>query len=127
MRGKSLLIVMIALVGVALILPAGQAQARGGWGHGGWVWGPAAFAGGLLLGASIARPWYYEPAPVYVYPPPAYYAPRAVYYVPNQAYAYPDPAVSSGTTGGQWVEVPGQSINGIWVPRHKAWVPDNPR
>jgi hypothetical protein len=123
MRGKSLMIVMIALVGMALILPAGQAQA-----HGGWLWGPAAFAGGLLLGATIARPWYYyEPAPVYVYPPPAYYAPQPVYYVPNQAYAYPDPAVAPAPAKGQWVEVPGQSINGIWVPPHKAWAPDNPR
>ena len=121
MRGKSLMIVMIALVGMALILPTGQAQA-----HGGWVWGPAAFAGGLLLGASIARPWYYyQPAPVYAYPPPAYYAPRA-YYVPNQAYAYPDPAVAPPPARGQWVEVPGQSINGVWVPSHKAWAPDNP-
>ena len=124
MRGKSLMIVMIALVGLALILPAGQAQA-----HGGWVWGPAAFAGGLLLGATIARPWYYyEPAPVYVYPPPAYYPPQSAYYAPNQAYAYPDPALTSGSTGGgQWVEVPGQWVNSIWVPAHKAWVPNNPR
>ena len=103
MRGKSLMIVMIALVGMALILLAGQAQA-----HGGWIWGPVAFAGGLLLGASIARPWYYEPAPVYVYPPPAYYAPRPVYYAPSQAYAYPDPAVAPAPAKGQWVEVPGQ-------------------
>ncbi len=122
MRRRSLMIVMVALIGMALILPAGQAQA-----HGGWFWGPAAFAGGLFLGASIARPWYYEPAPVYVYPPPTVvYAPRPVYYAPNQAYAYPDPANTSGPARGRWVEVPGQSINGIWVPRHKAWVPNNP-
>jgi len=122
MGGKSLVIVMVALIGIALVLPAGQAEA-----YGGWAWGPAAFAGGLLLGAAIAHPWY-APAPVYVYPPPAYvYAPRPVYYAPNQVYAYPDPAYAPGPARGLWVEVPGQWVNNVWVPPHKAWVPDTSR
>jgi hypothetical protein len=116
MRRNSFMILMVALIAVMLVLPAGEAQARGGW-----VWGPAAFAGGLLIGTSLARPWYGPP--VYVYPPPVVYTPQPTYYVPNQAYAYPDPAITSGPVRGRWVEVPGQSINGVWVPAHKAWAP----
>jgi hypothetical protein len=33
---------------------------------------------------------------------------------------YPDPPP------GQWVDVPGQWVNGKWVPSHKVWVPVNP-
>lgn len=124
MRRSSFTLLVVALIGIALVLPVGEAQA-----HGGWVWGPAAFAGGLLLGTSLARPWYGPP--VYVYPPPVVYAPQPAYYVPNQAYAYPDPAIrpdrgmsgASRPSKGQWVEVPAQSVNGVWVPAHRAWAP----
>jgi outer membrane lipoprotein SlyB len=27
---------------------------------------------------------------------------------------------------GQWVEVPGQWLDGKWIPAHRAWVPVNP-
>ncbi len=100
--------------------------------HRGYYYG-GAFAGGVLLGTAIARPWYYAPRPVYVYPPPpvVYYpAPGPV--VPNQAYAYPDlavaaaPPASTGSAGGQWVDVPGQEVNGQWVPPHRTWVPNSP-
>jgi hypothetical protein len=33
---------------------------------------------------------------------------------------YPEPPP------GQWVDVPGQWVNGKWVPSHKVWVPVNP-
>lgn len=33
---------------------------------------------------------------------------------------YPDPPP------GNWVDVPGQWVNGKWVPSHKVWVPVNP-
>ena len=80
----------------------------------GW-YGAGVLAGGILLGALIAQPWYYRQAPVYT-------APSTVY-VPNQAYAYPDPNLTSKEGSGEWVEVPGQSVNGKWVPPHKTWVP----
>ncbi len=136
MRRNSLIIVT-ALLGISLALPA---TGHGRW-YGGWGWyGPGVFAGGVVLGAVIARPWYYAPPPpVYVYPRPVYvYPPPPPVYFPNQAYAYPDPALTSrqgskpssgsdgGSKSGQWVEVPGQSINGRWVPSHKVWVPGNP-
>jgi hypothetical protein len=147
MRKKSFGIIVVVLVGISLTFPA-MSQARGGWGRGGWGWyAGGAFVGGAILGAAIARPWYYGypppyygyPSPYYAYPPPAVvYAPQPPVYSPNQAYAYPDPAVTSrqgpavtpGSDGtspsGQWIEVPGQSINGRWVPPHKAWAPNSP-
>jgi hypothetical protein len=119
MRKGSFALLIVVLAGLALVFPAQEAQA-----HGGWAWGPAAFAGGLLLG-SLARPWY-APPPVYVYPPPAVYPPQPAYvYVPNQAYAYPDPSISQPArrAGGQWIQVPGQFVGDMWVPAHKAWAP----
>lgn len=124
MKSKAVAIIAITLVGVTLALPAAS-HARGGWG---W-WGPGAFAGGVLLGAAVARPWYYAPPPAYVYP-----APQVVYTAPppNQAYAYPSPpppaetaSAPQGQGRGQWVEVPGQAVNNTWVPPHKVFVPDN--
>lgn len=134
---KKLLVVTVVLVGLSLAFPPTEAKARGGWG-----WGVGAFTGGLLLGTAISHPWYppppvyvYPPPPVYVYPPATYYytAPPPVY-VPNQAYAYPDPASSppppppakDDRGAGQWVEVPGQYVDGRWVPPHRAWAPGSP-
>jgi len=127
MKRKSFVFIIVALICISLALPI-TSQARG-W-RGGWGWyGAGALAGGVLLGAALAQPWYYPP-PVYVYPRPSVvYATPPVYYS-NQAYAYPGPAASSqsggGPPSGQWVEVPAQSVNGTWVPSHKVWVPDNP-
>jgi hypothetical protein len=131
---RNLTIIMIALVVISFALPTVSHARWHGW-RGGWGWyGAGAFAGGALLGTAISRPYYYyPPPPVYVYPPPpvVYSAPPPPVYLPNQAYAYPDPAVASRPESkpslpGQWVEVPGQSVNGKWVPPHKVWVPDNP-
>lgn len=141
MKKKSFLIIIIALIGISLALPAdSEARRYGRYGcRGGWGWyGAGALAGGVLLGAAIARPWYYGPSPVYVYSPPAVIYTSPPVYFSNQAYAYPDPAVTSRPdstlasrpdsrpSSGQWVEVPGQSVNGKWVPPHKVWVSDNP-
>jgi hypothetical protein len=143
MKYRGLMMVTTTLVVISLALPTislarWHGHGHRGW-HGGWGWyGAGAFAGGVLLGTAISRPYYYAPPPVYVYPPPPviYSAPPPPVYIPNQAYAYPDPAVTSRpenkpsasgpASSGQWVEVPGQSVNGKWVPPHKAWVPDNP-
>ncbi len=137
MNKKSLVIIIVALIGISLALPA-VSEARRGGGRGGRGWHRGgAFMGGALLGVAIARPWYYYgPSPYYDYPSPVVYTPMPVY-SPNQANAYPDPTITplqdsmvtpgtdSKSSSGQWVEVPGQSINGKWVPSHKAWVPDN--
>ncbi len=32
-------------------------------------------------------------------------------------------AASAPTQGGTWVQVPGESIGGTWIPPHWAWVP----
>lgn len=32
-------------------------------------------------------------------------------------------ATPQGYPSGEWVTVPGQQVNGIWVPAHKAWAP----
>jgi len=124
MKTKIVTIMIVALVAISLTLPATSLA----WGHRGGWYGAGAFAGGLLLGAAIAGPWY-APYPVYAYPAPqvVYAAPPV--YAPSQAYAYPDPALSAPqaqneTPSGQWVVVPGQSVNGTWVPQHKVWVPN---
>jgi hypothetical protein len=41
------------------------------------------------------------------------------------AQAAPHPPVEEGPPG-EWVEVPGQWLNGKWIPPHRAWVPVNP-
>ena len=133
MRNKSFMFIIMAIMGISLALPAaGQARWRGWYGAG-------VFAGGVVVGAAISRPWYYAPAPAYVYPAPVYvYPPPAVVYtapppayIPNQAYAKPDPSsvskADSKPPAGQMVEVPGQYVNGKWVPSHKAWASDHPK
>jgi hypothetical protein len=117
MRSKGVLFIVVLVLGISLTLPS-TSSAWSGWG-----WGPAAFLGGVLVGSVIARP-YYAPAPVYVYPSPAvaYGSPPP----PAQVYAYPSPPLTPPPEAkGQWVEVPGQTVNGQWVPPHKAWVPDS--
>ncbi len=129
---RKMIAVLVILIAVSLALPGvSNAWYRHHGGHyRGYYYG-GAFAGGLLLGTALARPYYY-PAPVYVAPPPVVYYPAPAPVVPNQAYAYPDPAVtaaqpaSTGSTGGQWVDVPGQDVNGQWVPPHRTWVPAGP-
>jgi len=123
MKSKIVTIILVTLLAATLITPS-TSHAWGGW------WVPGAFAGGVILGAAVARPWY-APAPVYVYPYPYEYpAPQVVYTPPpSQVYAYPPPASAPPDTAaasqgkGQWVEVPGQMVNNIWVPPHKAWAP----
>jgi hypothetical protein len=44
---------------------------------------------------------------------------------PTQTYAPPSPP--PGPTSGSWVTVPGQYVNGKWVPEHKVQVPSAPQ
>lgn len=135
MKSKVATIIAVTLVATVLVLPTTSHAWRGGWG---W-YGPGVFAGGVLLGAAIANPYYYAPPPyyypapqpVYAYPPAYAPAPPAYAYPPPPAQAYaqppaPDAGPAPQAQGkGQWVEVPGQTVNGLWVPPHKVWVPDN--
>lgn len=133
MKRQALSILVMCAI-LSLMLPAvSHAWHRHHHGHFRPYYGIGAFAGGVIVGTAIARPWYYAPRPVYVYPPPpVVYYPAPAPVVPNQAYAYPDPAVaaappaSTGSAGGQWVDVPGQEVNGQWVPPHRTWVPNSP-
>ena len=131
MKTRFLLIVIVVLA-VALAAPgmgyAGRYYYRGPHRHYGW-YGPGAFVGGVVVGSAFARPWYYGPAPVYVYPAPAavYANPAPAYTYPQgQAYAYPDPNYQAGASGtepsSESVTVPGQWVNGTWVPPHEASV-----
>ena len=43
---------------------------------------------------------------------------------PQEGYRGPSP--SPEPPPGHWVDVPGQWVNGKWVPSHKVWVPVNP-
>ncbi len=108
----------------------GPYRYHGGGYHNGWAVG-AGIAGGLLLGVilgnALSRPAYYEPPPsrVYAYPEPVY-----VYPPPSPAYAYPAPASAAlyerKGPPGEWVTVPGQWVEGMWVSQHRVWVPANP-
>ncbi|MBV9510242.1 MAG: hypothetical protein JO303_08185 [Caulobacteraceae bacterium] len=77
---KTLKTAVVGLTAAATLggatLSASQADAHG--------WGPGAAIGagilGVAVGASLAHPAYYAPAPVYYGPPPAYYDPGPVYY-----------------------------------------------
>ena len=52
------------------------------------------------------------------------YAQQQPPYAAQPPYASQPP--SEGKGPGEWVEVPGQQVQGIWVPPHRAWVPANP-
>jgi hypothetical protein len=141
---KQMMLFLIVLMGISLILPVSSFARRGGtsvavgissgWGpgpgyyRGGWR-GPYRHHGwsrpGLFMGASFVNPMYFPP-PVYVTRPTIVY----VNPVPPDAYAYPDPGLAGQYTGdnppGEWVTVPGQWVNGQWVPSHKTWIPVNP-
>jgi hypothetical protein len=126
----------VLLIGLLAVLAVSLTMAVPSYSRAYWGWGAGWFVGGLALGTalSFARPYYYYPPPYYYYPPPAYAypAPAPVYayppgYVSQPPPAYPPPPQSQArqTGAGEWVTVPGQDINGTWVPEHKAWAPNN--
>lgn len=131
---KNLYIVVILIISLSLILPSiSHSWSRGyyrpynyyryGGYNNGWAVG-AAIAGGILAGAVVgnivAQSATYNAPPQRVHPAPQ----------TNVAYAYPDPEFvakySQKKSPGEWVIVPGQSVNGKWVPEHKVLVPAQP-
>ena len=116
MSSRGLMVAIVVAVCVFLVFPQPDEARDSGWPVVG------AFAGGLVAGVLVARPWY--PGPVYTYPPPVVvYRVLPPVYFPNQAYASPDSGLSSGD---EWVDVPGQYMDGSWVPPHSVWVPRRP-
>jgi hypothetical protein len=68
------------------------------------------------------------------YPDPRYYY-GTPYYDPYSVpldFSYPEseaalvPETGSEETEGEWVIVPGQTVDGRWIPSHEAWVPKSP-
>lgn len=111
-----------------------------GWGSCGWE--TAAVVGGsILLGTFLGMAinsnyrYAYPPRPVYGYP-----GSEAPYAAPDPAFIerysgekssenYPAPVYSSRDSShqppGAWITVPGQWVQGIWVPAHQVWLPEN--
>ena len=128
---RRILIALIFALGLSFILPTiSSAWWRvgvgyyNGWGHYrpyGW------YHPRVYVGTAFVNPWYVTiPPPVYVYQPPVVYTNP----VPPSAYAYPDPEFAvkykDKNPPGEWVTIPGQWVDGKWIPSHKTWVPVNP-
>lgn len=96
------------------------------WGWYPYYWGYDYWGYGFWF-----SPWYFPSWYVSIGPPVYYTPPPVVYPVPDSpAYAYPDPEFiekygksDSTKTGGEWVTVPGQWVDGVWVDEHQAWAP----
>jgi len=128
---KRILIVPALLLGLTMVVPCVSDARRGGGGghHGGGYRSHGWHGPRVYVRPAVISPWYYYPspyyAPAYVVPPPDAYA----YPAPPPAYAYPDPPVTNGygnsaPTGypEEWVTVPGQWVNGMWVGEHRVRV-----
>ena len=143
---RKIVMLIVFVLGILFILPIeGLAWRKGtniGGGHTSiWVGSSVGYRHGwrpyrpygwnrprVYVGTSFIYPWYTtSPSVIYVNPPPT-----VVYSnpTPQTAYAYPDPALTSqnpvDNPPGEWITIPGQWINGKWVPSHKTWVPVNP-
>ena len=133
---RSILVVLVLLLGLVLALPEVSDARRGG---GGFRGGGYRYYGGyygwygprVLIAPGFVDPYYYG-SPYYAYPPPYAVPPPDVYAspAPPPAYAYPDPTVSEqyrnrqpASDQGEWITVPGQWVNGTWVGEHQVRVP----
>jgi hypothetical protein len=122
---RKMLVVLVVILGLSFILPTASSAWSGN------VGGGAGYRGGWRTGAGYRGGW----GP---YRPYGWYRPRVYvgaafvnpWYVHAPAYAYPDPQITGQYTGenppGEWVTVPGQWVNGKWIPSHNSWVPVNP-
>ena len=136
---KARIVLIAVMVGcLALALPGtghswgyyGYQGCYGGCGSyysNGWGWG-AAIAGGLVAGLIIGTVIADRDKP----PPPVVVRRTTTTFPgPGVPYAYPDPdfiakyggTTPPATTGGEWITVPGQYVDAIWVPEHKVWAP----
>jgi hypothetical protein len=70
MRRVPTLLLALSMTATATIALPGRSRAENGQVAAGIIGGLAA---GTLLGAAVAQPRYYAPAPVYVVPPPTCY------------------------------------------------------
>src|SRR5271168_3269652 len=85
-------IILAAVMSLALAGSQVQTAQAGGWPIAAGVIGGLAV--GTAIGASVAHPVYYAPAPAYYYPPTTYYQPApAVTYQAPVVYAQPAPTV----------------------------------
>jgi hypothetical protein len=127
---KKLICLLGILLMLTLLVPANQAEAFRGHGHG-WI------LPGLIIGGALAwslAPRYYYP-PAYYYPPPAYYYPPPAYAPPPPTYNYPPqgevsqaPPSGNQMTGGQIFIYPrqGQSEQQLVTDRNEChnWAMD---
>jgi len=127
----------------------GGGRFYGGYrGYGGW-YGPRVYIGPAYPYPYYYNPYYYPPAPPVYGAPPAYGAPPGGYPYPDPSMTPPAPGDQTGSaqppmmppapqyqtgngplapgqsTGGQGdvVTVPGQWVNGTWVPEHQVQLP----
>ncbi len=96
--------------------------------HGGY--GYSSYGTGVFIGAAVVAPLYYPvPSPVYEPPPPAIYDTTG----PEASLEYPDSSVppeeyaqdSQTNSAGEWITVPGQYVDGSWIPEHRVWVSED--
>ncbi len=135
---RRMLVLAVIMIGILASLPitsyAGRGGFRGGRFYGGWragVWaGPRVYAapGYYPYYYPSYYPYYTDTAPPVYMAPPAYGAPNPAALDP--AYAYAPPAAQGSGGGyvppavqGSVVTVPGQWVNGQWVPEHQVQVP----
>jgi hypothetical protein len=124
---KRISVVLVLLVGLIISLPSTGYTWRNGYyyGRGGCYggcgysndWGWAAAIAGSVIAAGVIASVIANQKPL-------------IYIDQRSAYAYPDPDFTAkyGATPpansppGEWVLVPGQWVNGVWVDDHEVWV-----
>jgi hypothetical protein len=86
---------------------------HGGYASYGWY-------GVGFFGVPYPDPWYYYGGPYY----DPYSVPLTTTYPDSEAAILTEPPPEYAE--GEWVLVPGQSVDGRWIPSHEAWVPKSP-
>jgi hypothetical protein len=120
-----------ALVGTAVGAAMGAAigAATGNVGAGAAIGGGAGLLGGTAMGSNAGAASEYQLQRRYdIAYQQCMYAkgnqiPGAAPRQQQRAYAPPPPPPPSRTSSGSWVTVPGQYVNGKWVPEHRVQVP----